>query len=254
MCWLSPSTGRLGVSFSTRRTPIACTGLDITDLEDGFDWCSWSKCFFFASGKAGNLPGGVRKRRGECTSASIGVRTEKTKTSGKIWPQASLKVARNKFKNTSFAQRSAHRDSRIWRQEMIDSPRSHSLWQKLAFSPLHSYTHRIQRLVWVPWCDSRNRASQYPKDVASWQRKEGPIASRIARQKMKAGCERHGKWESESKREDREWPNATKQESQSDAANLNSKTSCERSRQNAALLEQKGTRKSWNNEGPGPST
>ena len=25
------------------------------------------------------------------------------------------------------------------------------------FSPLHPYTHRTQRLVWVPWCDSRNR-------------------------------------------------------------------------------------------------
>ena len=32
---------------------------------------------FFASGKAwGNLPGGVRKRRGECTSTSAGVPTE----------------------------------------------------------------------------------------------------------------------------------------------------------------------------------
>ena len=25
------------------------------------------------------------------------------------------------------------------------------------FSPLHPYTHRTQRLVWVPWCDSRSR-------------------------------------------------------------------------------------------------
>ena len=29
--------------------------------------------------------------------------------------------------------------------------------EKLSFSPLHPYTHRTQRLVWVPWCDSRNR-------------------------------------------------------------------------------------------------
>ena len=104
------------------------------------------------------------------------------------------------------------------------------------FSPLHPYTHRTQRLVWVPWCDSRNWASQSSTEVASWQRK-GQIASRIARQKMKAGCERHGERESESKREDKEWPNAAKQERQSDATNLNSKTWCERSRQNAALLE-----------------
>ena len=28
------------------------------------------------------------------------------------------------------------------------------------FSPLHPYTHRTQRLVWVPWCDSRNRRAR----------------------------------------------------------------------------------------------
>ena len=39
------------------------------------------------------------------------------------------------------------------------------------FSPLHPYTHRTQRLVWVPWCDSRNRASQYQIEAASWQRR-----------------------------------------------------------------------------------
>ena len=45
---------------------------------------------------------------------------------------------------------------------------SNSLRQKRAlspgqlfpFSPLHPYTHRTQRLVWVPWCDSRNRQWQ----------------------------------------------------------------------------------------------
>ena len=40
----------------------------------------------------------------------------------------------------------------------------------LLFSPLHPYTHRTQRLVWVPWCDSRNRAFQYQIEAASWQR------------------------------------------------------------------------------------
>ena len=41
----------------------------------------------------------------------------------------------------------------------------------LAFSPLHPYTRRTQRLVWVPWCDSHNRASQYQREAASWQRR-----------------------------------------------------------------------------------
>ena len=31
-----------------------------------------------------------------------------------------FKVARNEVKNASFAQRSAHRDSRIWRPELIE--------------------------------------------------------------------------------------------------------------------------------------
>ena len=41
---------------------------------------------------------------------------------------------------------------------------------KMSFSPLHPYTHKTQRLVWVPWCDSRNRASQYQIEATSWQR------------------------------------------------------------------------------------
>ena len=44
-------------------------------------------------------------------------------------------------------------------------------FRKSQFSPLHPYTHRTQRLVWVPWCDSRNRASQYQIEAASWQRR-----------------------------------------------------------------------------------
>ena len=36
-----------------------------------------------------------------------------------------LKVARNEVKNASFAQRSAHRDSRIWRPELIESAAEH---------------------------------------------------------------------------------------------------------------------------------
>ena len=39
----------------------------------------------------------------------------------------------------------------------------------LASAPLH--TQDTQRLVWVPWCDSRNRASQYQIEAASWQRR-----------------------------------------------------------------------------------
>ena len=34
--------------------------------------------------------------------------------------QSQVKVARNEVKNASFAQRSAHRDSRIWRPELIE--------------------------------------------------------------------------------------------------------------------------------------
>ena len=41
----------------------------------------------------------------------------------------------------------------------------------LMFSPLHPYTHTTQRLVWMPWCDSRNRASQYQIEATSWQRR-----------------------------------------------------------------------------------
>ena len=33
---------------------------------------------------------------------------------------AYLKIARNEVENASFAQRSAHRDSRIWRPELIE--------------------------------------------------------------------------------------------------------------------------------------
>ena len=36
-------------------------------------------------------------------------------------PEVFLKVARNEVENASFAQRSAHRDSRIWRPELIES-------------------------------------------------------------------------------------------------------------------------------------
>ena len=37
-----------------------------------------------------------------------------------LWQHLWLKVARNEVKNSSFAQRSAHRDSRIWRPELIE--------------------------------------------------------------------------------------------------------------------------------------
>ena len=112
------------------------------------------------------------------------------------------------------------------------------VFEVLASAPLHTQDTGsvFGALVWQP-----KRAYQYPTEVASWKRKEGQVASRTARQNMKAGCERHGERESEIKREDKEWRNATKQEGRSDATNLNSKTWCKRSRQNAALLERKCT-------------
>ena len=36
------------------------------------------------------------------------------------WHSFCFKVARNEVENASFAQRSAHRDSRIWRPELIE--------------------------------------------------------------------------------------------------------------------------------------
>ena len=48
------------------------------------------------------------------------------------------------------------------------------------FSPLHPYTHRTQRLVWVPWCDSRNRASQYQIEadrIRHYYNREGTVKS-----------------------------------------------------------------------------
>ena len=50
----------------------------------------------------------------------------------------------------------------------------------LASAPLHTQDTEIglgalvcqpQPTVWVPWCDSRNRASQYQIEAASWQRR-----------------------------------------------------------------------------------
>ena len=58
-------------------------------------------------------------------------------------------------------------------------------------------------------------------------------ASRIAREKMKTGCERH---EIAREKERIERPSLAEQERQSDATNLNSKTWCEQSRQDKALL------------------
>ena len=37
-----------------------------------------------------------------------------------FYTRRSIKVARNEVENASFAQRSAHRDSRIWRPELIE--------------------------------------------------------------------------------------------------------------------------------------
>ena len=74
----------------------------------------------------------------------------------------------------------------------------------VSFSPLPLTHTRTQNLVWVPWCDSRNRASQYPIDRSCLMaEKSRQSASRIARlKKTKTGWERHEERESE-RREDR---------------------------------------------------
>ena len=41
------------------------------------------------------------------------------------WVNDGVKVARNEVENASFAQRSAHRDSRIWRPELIEPAAEH---------------------------------------------------------------------------------------------------------------------------------
>ena len=62
-------------------------------------------------------------------------------------------------------------------------------------------THTDMTLVWVPSCDSRNRASQYQRAVAPWQRRIRQEASGIARQEA-SGMER----ERDEKRTLKEWP------------------------------------------------
>ena len=81
-----------------------------------------------------------------------------------------LKVARNKVENASFAQRSAHRDSRIWRPELIEPGRraqttraqtttdvqnrptpTHRFCHSAIFRPITPYN------VWFFWV-SRHRA------------------------------------------------------------------------------------------------
>ena len=50
-------------------------------------------------------------------------------------------VARNEVKNASFAQRSAHRDSRIWRPELIDSARAAVPFDRNWPIPTHTFCH-----------------------------------------------------------------------------------------------------------------
>ena len=103
------------------------------------------------------------------------------------------------------------------------------------FSPLHPYTHRTQRLVWVPWCDSRNRASQYQIEAASWQRRADRM--RAEQQDRRWRQDASGMEKERAREEERtERPSLAEQERLSDATNLNSKTWCERSRQDKALL------------------
>ena len=75
-----------------------------------------------------------------------------------------LKVSTHTVMVTSCAHRhgyqlSLHRDGDLKMVNEIGCRKSEDKKKKKkrTFSPLHPYTHRTQRLVWVPWCDSRNR-------------------------------------------------------------------------------------------------
>ena len=67
-----------------------------------------------------------------------------------------------------------------WKHVWIFPPFSRDELKPQHFSPLHPYTHRTQRLVWVPWCDSRNRASQYQIEadrIRHYYNREGTVKS-----------------------------------------------------------------------------
>ena len=76
-------------------------------------------------------------------------KSEKTQIKGSC-----LKVARNKVENASFAQRSAHRDSRIWRPELIEPAaerKRRARGRRPTFNP--APTHRfatVQYFVQLP--------------------------------------------------------------------------------------------------------
>ena len=78
----------------------------------------------------------------------------------------------------------------------------HSIWQNGRFSPLHPYTQDTEigvgALVWQP--QPSFATSDRSCLVAEKSRQN---ESRIARQRMKTGCERHGERESGRRREDR---------------------------------------------------
>ena len=108
---------------------------------------------------------------------------------------------------------------------------SHKPGSFLASAPLHTQDTEIGlgALVWQP-----QPSFSISDRSCLMAEKSRQNASRIARQKMKTGCERHGERESERRREDSR-PSLAEQERQSDATNVNSKTWCERSRQDKAV-------------------
>ena len=67
-----------------------------------------------------------------------------------------VKVARNEVKNASFAQRSAHRDSRIWRPELIE-PAEERKWRARGRRPTCKSAYPDPQIL--PQC---NISSNYP--------------------------------------------------------------------------------------------
>ena len=84
-----------------------------------------------------------------------------------IYVDLHFRVVRNEVENASFAQRSAHRDSRIWRPELIEPAaerkrraRADDDWSSNRPTPTHRFFHRaIFRPItpynvwffWVSW-------------------------------------------------------------------------------------------------------
>ena len=69
----------------------------------------------------------------------------------------------------------------VWRKKRKKTQSGHASIASASLKPMHSnfsslnpYTHRTKRLVWMPWCDSRNRLilhqvrSSTPQRFAAW--------------------------------------------------------------------------------------